>query len=162
MSNAESLYDQDLAAWARQQAEALRAAARGGSNQVLDWAHLAEEIQDLGDSDRSMVSSHIMRIIQHLIKLEYSPAVDPRQGWRRSIRLARVQIEQRLERSPSLRRELAGIVEAEMKRGIALAIGDLEDHQELNEVGAAAVRRTRYSEAQVLGEWFPPEPPRGE
>ena len=158
MSDVDALYDEDFAAWARQQAKALRAAARGGANQVLDWKHLAEEIEDLGDSDRSMIASHLMGIIQHLVKLEFSPAIDPRRGWRRSIRLARLQIERRLERNPSLKRELGGMIEAETKRGIALSISDLEEYQELDEIGAIAVRRSRYTQEQVLGDWFPPEP----
>jgi len=41
-----------LADASKQQAEALRAAARGGSNQQLDWENLAEEIESLGKSQR--------------------------------------------------------------------------------------------------------------
>jgi hypothetical protein len=52
MTNPKTLYEQDTAAWSRQQAEALRAAARGSSNQPLDWENLAEEIEDLGNSLR--------------------------------------------------------------------------------------------------------------
>ena len=158
MAGLKSLYDEDFAAWSKQQAAALRAAARTGANQPLDWENLAEEIEALGKSERSALRSQIMRIIQHLTKLERSSSVEPRSGWKRSIRLARVQIQKGLEESPSLRRELGRMVREEMRRGIELAIGDLEEHEEIDEVGAAVLRRASYSSEQVLGDWFPEEP----
>src|SRR5437764_13443450 len=117
MTDLKTLYERDFAAWAHQQAEALRAAARTGSNQLLDWGNLAEEIESLGTSQRSALTSHIMRIIQHLVKLEYSPAVEPRHGWRRTIRLARLQAQRRIEDNPSLKPELGRFVEEEIGRG---------------------------------------------
>ena len=158
MSDASILYDEDIVAWSKQQAEALRSAARTGSNHLLDWENLAEEIEGLGISQRSALGSHIMRIIQHFTRLEFSPAIEPRNGWRRSIRLARVQAQRRLEFSPSLRPELRRIVEDETRRGIEYAIADLEEHGEIDEVDAAALRRATYTEEQILGDWFPPEP----
>ncbi len=86
MTDMTTLHDEDFLAWSKQQAEALRAAARGATNQRLDWRNLAEEIEDLGNSQRDAVRSHIVRIIQHLAKLEYSPSVEPRNGWRRTVR----------------------------------------------------------------------------
>ena len=71
MTDLKRLYQRDFAAWSKQQAEALRAAGRGGSNQPLDWENLAEEIEDLGISQRSALRSQILRIIQHLVKLEH-------------------------------------------------------------------------------------------
>src|ERR1700730_1312182 len=136
MTNLKTLYEHDFAAWAQQQAEALRATARGGSNQLLDLENLAEEIESLGISQRSALASHIMRIIQHLVKLEYSPAVEPRNGWRRTVRLARLQVQRRLKGNPSLKAELAQFVEDETSTGIELAIADLEEHVEIDEVEA--------------------------
>jgi hypothetical protein len=155
------LYDEDIVAWSKQQAEALRSAAHAGSNLQLDWENLAEEIEDLGVSQRSAVGSYVMRIIQHLVKLDHSPAVEPRSGWRRTIRLARLQTHRRLEASPSLRPELARIVDEETKRGIESAIADLEEYGEIGEVDANALRRSRYTPDRVLGDWLPEEPPRG-
>jgi hypothetical protein len=160
MTDLKTLYEKDLAAWSKHQAEALRAAARGGSNQPLDWENLAEEIEELGVSQRSALGSHIMRIIQHLVKLEYSPAVEPRNGWRRTIKLARLQAQKRLENNPSLRHELGRLVEQETRRGLEYAIADLEEHGETDELEANVLRRARYTEEQVLGDWFPEEPPR--
>jgi hypothetical protein len=160
MMDVKTLYERDFAAWAHQQAEALRTAARDGSNQLLDWEHLAEEIEGLGISQRSALRSHLTRIIQHLVKLEYSPSVEPRSGWRRTIRLARLQAEKRIKDNPSLRGELGRFIEDETRGGIELAIGDLEEHGEIDEVDANVIRRTRYTEEQVLGDWFAEEPSR--
>jgi hypothetical protein len=160
MTDLKTLYETDTVAWSEHQAAALRAAARGGSNQQLDWERLAEEIEDLGASQRSALGSHIMRIIQHLVKLEYSPAVEPRNGWRRTMKLARLQAQKRLEESPSLRHELGRLVEQETRRGIEYAIAELEEHGETDEVEANVLRRARFTEEQVLGGWFPEEPPR--
>lgn len=158
MTDLKTLYERDFVAWAQQQAQALRGAARDGSNQLLDWEHLAEEIEDLGRSQRSALRSQIMRIIQHLVKLEYSPSVEPRNGWRRTIRLARLQAQKRIEDNPSLKPELGRFVEDETKRGIELAIADLEEHAETDELDALVLRRARYTEQQVLGDWFPEQP----
>ena len=164
MSDTKTLYDADLFAWSRQQAEALRSAARSGSNQQLDWANLAEEIEDLGKSLRIGLRSQISRIIQHQVKLAHSPAVDPRNGWRRTIRQARVEIERILEDSPSLRRELSRLIHDETRRSIELAIKDLEEYDEVGRLEFPSLRRARYTSDQILGDWFPPEPaepPRG-
>ena len=81
MTELKSLYDTDFHAWSQQQAEALRAATRDGSNQRLDLGNLAEEIEDLGKSVRRELQSQIRRIVRHLVKLEHSPAVEPRREW---------------------------------------------------------------------------------
>src|SRR5271165_6662094 len=160
MTDLKTLYEHDFAAWTHHQAEALRAVARGSSNQLLDWENLAEEIESLGTSQRSALASHVMRIIQHLVKLEYSSSIEPRNGWRRTIRLARLQVQKRVEVNPSLKPELGEFVEKETRRGVELGIADLEEHGEIDEVEANVLRRARYSEEQVLGDWFPEEPPR--
>ena len=100
-----SIYDLDFVGWTEQQAEALRTAARGGSNQVVDWRNLAEEIEGLGISQRSALGSQIRRIIRLLLKLDYSRASEPRRGWGDSIADARIEMEDLLERSPVLGRK---------------------------------------------------------
>jgi hypothetical protein len=74
MAGLKSLYDTDFLAWSKQQAEALRAALRNGSDQRLDLGNLAEEIDDLGKLVRRELQSQIRRIVRHLLKLEHSPA----------------------------------------------------------------------------------------
>ena len=154
-----TLYDKDLVAWSHQQAAALRAAARTGSNQLVDWENLAEEIEDLGRSQRAALRSQIRRIIRHLVKLEYSRAIDPRRGWVETIGDARSEIEDLLELSPSLRVEIDRDVTAQTARAIKLAIQDLCGHGEIDDAQTERLRAAAYGVEQVLGDWFPPQPP---
>jgi hypothetical protein len=119
------------------------------------WENLAEEIEDLGKSVRRELQSQIRRIVRHLLKLEHSPAKEPRRGWAEST--VEAEIEDLLEASPSLRTELARDVERQMQRGIDLALRNLGRHQEIDAATIAVLRATSYTEEQVLGDWFPDE-----
>jgi Domain of unknown function DUF29 len=155
-----ALYDKDFVAWSKQQAEALRAAARSGSNQLLDWQNLAEEIEGFGISQRSALRSQIRRIIRHLVKLEHSRSIEPRRGWVESIGDARAEIEDLLEISPSLKTELDRDIAAQTKRAIELAIRDLRGHDEIQDADLPRLGGASYTAEQILGDWFPEEPPR--
>jgi|SRR5579862_3203118 len=156
--DANTLYDEDFFAWTRQQARALRAAARSRTNQPLDWKNLAGEIEDLGKSDRRELRSQIRRIIHHLCKLEQSPALDPRSDWQVSIRDARAEMRGVLADSPSLRRQVPRLIAEETPDAIELAILDLRKFGEFNSGALGAVGDTRYTPAQILGDWFPGAP----
>jgi hypothetical protein len=151
-------YDDDFVAWAEQQSGALRTAARTGSNQLLDWENLAEEIEGLAISQRTALRSQIRLIIRHLVKLQFSPAKDPRRGWIESIGDARSEIEDLLEASPSLKTGVAGDLAAQTPRAIKLAIQDLRAYGEIGDAGPGTGHDIRYTEEQVLGDWFPEEP----
>lgn len=159
------LYDEDFLAWTEQQAKVLREAARArtdpraGTNQPVDWVHLAEEIESLGLSERRELHSQIHRIIRHLLKLVFSPASSPGQGWIDSIDDARDMAARVLDASPSLRRELDAVIAAEQPRGARAAIRDLGRYGELDPDTARGIREVRYNAEQVLGDWFPPETP---
>ncbi|MFL5012678.1 DUF29 family protein, partial [Rhizobium sp.] len=70
MAETAALYDEDYYAWTRAQADALRRLAAERWNGPLDLEHLAEEVEDLGRSQRHAAESLIERIIEHLLKLE--------------------------------------------------------------------------------------------
>ena len=158
MADTRTLYDEDFLAWTAQRADALRAAARPGANLPLDWEKLAEEIESLGRSQRHTLHSQIHRIIRHLLKLEYSPARDPRRGLVETISDARTEIEIVLDDSPSLPRESGAIVQTELLRSTRRAIRDLQEYGELDPATERALRETRYTAEQVLGDGFPPDP----
>jgi hypothetical protein len=160
MTDAKTLYDWDFVAWSEQQAEALRAAAtaRIGTNQALDWENLAEEIEDLGRSVRRELRSQLTRIVHHLLKLQYSPATDPRRSWRNSIREARSEVARLLNENPSLRREVARLAGEQRVEAAKLATADLEDYGELDSTAHARLVATAYTPDQILGDWFPPPP----
>ena len=73
----DELYETDFYVWTQRQAEALRRLAETRPNVDLDFPHLIEEVEDLGTSQRDAVRSHLRRIIEHCLKLEYSRAAIP-------------------------------------------------------------------------------------
>ena len=68
------LYEEDFYVWTEVQAELLRQRQFGS----LDLANLVEEVEGLGDAKKSAVLSNATVIIEHLLKLQFSPAHDPR------------------------------------------------------------------------------------
>jgi len=93
-----SLYEQDFYAWANQQAALLRA----GQLSAADIEHIAEEIESMGKSDLRAMESALARVIEHLLKLEHSPAEAPRSGWRESVAVHRVEFAALAEDNPGL------------------------------------------------------------
>lgn len=166
MSEIKTLYDKDFVGWSKEQAEALRAAAHGATNQPIDWENVAEEIGDLGKSERRELGSRLSIVIEHLTKLAHSRSRNPLKGWRQTVRRQRAEIERILDGSPSLRREVPLLIEKEKKRTIELVIAELSERDELR-ASAAALRARSYADLcpytpdQLLGDWFPDEPAGG-
>ncbi|WP_051328925.1 DUF29 domain-containing protein [Geminicoccus roseus] len=125
---AATLYETDYYLWARQQAEALRQLDRERWNGPLDLKQLAEEVDDLAKRDRNACRSQVVRIIEHLLKLDHAPASLPQAGWRRSIFDARAQLEADL--TPSLRAVLAEDLPDLYLRGRRGAAFSMEEHGE--------------------------------
>ncbi len=147
-------YDDDFFAWTQYQADVLRSLATRDNR--FDRAHVAEEIEDLGKSQRNVVRSEVRRILEHFLMLAHSPAGDPRYGWRRSIAEARGALEDAL--SASLLRDL----EASLPRLYRLARKHAElslyEHGEDTAVPLLPAE-CPYSVEQILAEDWYPEPP---
>jgi hypothetical protein len=158
MSDVKTRYDEDFVAWSKEQTDALRAEARTGSNQKLDWENLAEEIESLGKSQLHQLKSQVRRVIELLLKLEFSPAADPRRGWVESVGDARSEIELVLDDSPSIKREIGTAITTGLRHAARKAIFALEEHGELDSSTLARIRATTYTEDQILGDWLPPKP----
>ncbi len=97
-------YDTDFYAWAQQQAEALRAKDLA----ALDVEHLAEEVDDLRNTERRAVRSQLRLILSHLLKWVYQPARRT-DSWRSTIANGRVLVQEDLEDLPSLAPELEAV-----------------------------------------------------
>jgi Domain of unknown function DUF29 len=114
-------YEDDFYAWTQYQAEVLR--SMPVSDHRFDREHVAAEIEDLGKSERDAVRRQVRRIIEHLLKLAYSPAEQPRFDWMHSISNARAGLEDKL--SPTLRRDVEATLDklyADARRNAALAL----------------------------------------
>ena len=107
MSEPAELYDVDFYRWTQEQAALLRQVPGERINPPIDWKHAAEEIEDMGLSDLRAVNSRISVILEHLLKLEHSPAGDPRDGWVETVFRCRGDVSRILDDSPSLRGKLA-------------------------------------------------------
>jgi hypothetical protein len=84
-------YDTDFYGWTQQQAAALRAKDWA----ALDLAHLAEEVEDVGNSVRFALERQLVRLLLHLLKLTHDPATRPRRGWRVTVAGAREEVAKR-------------------------------------------------------------------
>jgi hypothetical protein len=141
-------YEHDVYAWSKAQADLLRA----GRFTELDLDHLIEEIDDVGDALKRSVRNRIRTIIEHLLKLEHSPATEPRAGWRATVRTQRMKLRDAL--TPTLRREAEGELAELYADARGLAEGALRDHGET--AAADALPATcPYSLDQVTGVWLP-------
>jgi hypothetical protein len=96
-----SLYDEDVYAWAQQQADALRRLAETPHDlpNELDLENVAEEIEDVGKSELGKVESFIELILVHLIQAASVPNADPYRKWGKEVRLFQAQLLKNLTRS---------------------------------------------------------------
>ncbi len=101
-------YDTDFYCWTQQQADLLRQ----GQLQAVDAEHLAEEIEDMGQSNRYTLQSYLCNVILHLLKWRHQP---DRRGasWEGSIENGRHRIARLLKNSPSLKARLTEFVQDE-------------------------------------------------
>jgi hypothetical protein len=90
-------YDDDFYAWTQHQAAVVR--EMPVTDNRFDRENVAEEIEDLGKSERDAVRSQVRRVIEHFLKLEHSPAQSPRLGWMRSIAEARAELGDKISRT---------------------------------------------------------------
>ena len=144
---ARTAYDVDFYAWTMEQAALLRT----GRSSEADLENVAEEIESLGRAERRGLASHVRTVIEHLMKLQASPATEPRAGWRETVLRVRNDTEDVLDDSPSLRRELASIIARETGRARRLVSRALAERGEPVDV----VSSLTYDEGQVLGPWMP-------
>jgi hypothetical protein len=147
------LYDEDFYAWAKQQADVLRTFEATRPNLPLDFAHLIEEVEDLGESLVRAAKSQLRRVIQHLLKLEYSPADRPRQQWLKSVDLARLEIDDVL--TASVRNAVTPLLGKLFENARDLAKRDLLSYGE-PDAARALPETCPYTLDQMLDKtWYP-------
>ena len=77
----DGFYECDVLAWSQHQAELLRRLGRGEPVNDVDWAHVADEIEDVGVSELRAVQSFLDLSILHLLKIQAAPDSDPADDW---------------------------------------------------------------------------------
>jgi Domain of unknown function DUF29 len=141
------LYEADFPLWAERQAALLRARRFD----ELDLGNLIEEVEDLSRRERETVESHAETILEHLLKLAYSPAMRPRRGGLVTIDKQRARLARKL--TTTLRNHL----EAELPALYAGLRRPLARQLEKDHVPADALPSVcPYALDQILDpDWYP-------
>jgi hypothetical protein len=147
-AKATDLYERDVYAWSSEQAALLRARRFVD----LDLEHLILEIEDVGGSLYREVRSRVRTIMEHLLKLEHSPAAEPRAGWESTIRTARADIADDL--TPSLRPRVEQDLTRFYEVARAEASASLREHGE-SAAADALPQACPYTLDQITGAWLP-------
>jgi hypothetical protein len=116
-TSTKSLYETDFVEWTARAASLLRQ----GRLADLDLEIVAEEIEDLGKSERSAVRSQLRRMLVHLLKSRIQPE---RAGasWRGSVASARTEILDHFGDSPSLRKHAEVNLQRIYREAVELAL----------------------------------------
>lgn len=148
-----TLYDHDLYAWTQAQAACLR----DGAWDALDLAHLIDELEDVGHSQRDALASHLLGLLTHLLKLAVAAHLRPvdlaraGRGWRTTCRTQRRLLAKRLRRNPSL----WPTVPEECVEAYVIARDEAANALEVDE--ASLPPTCPWTPAQILDEAFWPE-----
>jgi len=98
IKNLTSLYEQDILLWSEDTVAKLK--VRDFDH--LDLEHLIEEIEALGISQKKELISRLIILLEHLLKRLYVNLSDDYNGWERTIRTQRGELEILLDAVPSL------------------------------------------------------------
>ena len=118
--NARDLYDRDFFEWTRSNAALLRA----GRLEEADLHHIAEEIEDMGVSQRRELESRLRVLLTHLLKWQVQPERRERSTWKSTIRVQRLEVESLLRKMPSLKNLLTECVEDVYERAVVRAAAE--------------------------------------
>jgi hypothetical protein len=144
----DDLYETDFYAWSREQAALLRTQRFDD----LDLDRLIEEVEDLGASLHRSARSRVRTIIEHLLKLQHSPAVEPRPGWYDTVLAQRDDLLDEL--TASLRNLVASELPSDFERARKRAASSLRRYGET--AAADALPETcPYTLDQITGDWMP-------
>lgn len=143
-------HDEDLHAWALDQATRLRDLAKQRPNEPIDWDLLAEEIELMVGSERRACQAFLEHVIAHLLKIEYARDPEPIPHWCREVRAFR----RNLDRASTP--TIAGRLKANLAEHYAAAVEDAEAalHRDPTFLGRAP-RTCPYSFEQIVGSWLP-------
>jgi Domain of unknown function DUF29 len=96
--SAATSYDKDVIRWSEQQARLLRA----GRFAELDIEHLADEIEDVGKSEKREFASRMAVLLAHLLKWSGQPKKRSN-SWRSTIVVQRKRVALAIKATPSLK-----------------------------------------------------------
>jgi hypothetical protein len=122
-SSDSDLYETDYCRWLEEQADLLRE----GRLEDIDALNLISEFEELAVGERASVESDAETIVEHLLKLRYSPAERPRRGWRLTVTRHRARLSKQL--TTTSRRLFEGSLEGVFENARRAAVIGLEVDQ---------------------------------
>lgn len=87
-------HETDFYAWTNEQVQLLKT---GQLNQI-DWQNIAEEIEDMGRSEKRQLESRLEVLIMHLLKWQFQPNLRSR-SWQLTIKEQRLRLEKILQKN---------------------------------------------------------------
>jgi hypothetical protein len=161
MQDWERLYFDDFDVWCERQIEALNRHKKNLPAD-LDVERIAEELQLMQGRERLDAEAQIMRVMEHLLKLQYATEHEPRgRVWWRAVHGARGALD--LFATPSRKPKLAAMLPEMYERARELAKCELHDIGQIS-LGESIPHACPYTFEQILDEeWWPlwadpPEP----
>ena len=94
-------FESDPLDWAEEQARLLRE----GRTDEIDHEHIAETLEDMVQSSRTALGSHLSQLLMHLLKWDYQSSHRSR-SWAVSVGKQRVAIARLIKRNPSFKRHV--------------------------------------------------------
>jgi hypothetical protein len=139
-------YEQDIVAWANEQARLIRA----GRFDLLDLEHIAEEIESVGKSEKRELASRMAVLLAHLLKWQYQP-VRRGSSWEKTIKVQRKEIVYEITDTPSLKPLLSNTEWMDLIWGKAVSIA-------MDETGLDSFpENCTWTPEQILDQAFFPE-----
>ncbi len=138
------LYESDFYHWTVDQVQSLRL----GKLDRLDIEHLAEEIESLGNQQRSELENRLAILLGHLLKWDLQPNLRGK-SWRSTIREQRRQIQKLITKNPSLKSYLDEAMSEGYESALDLVVRETPlDYKDLPQV-------CPYTIAQIFDKNFP-------
>ncbi|MBD2188809.1 DUF29 domain-containing protein [Pseudanabaena mucicola] len=129
------LYESDFYRWTVDQVERLRL----GKFDDLDLENLAEEIESLGNQQRSELENRLGILLGHLLKWDLQPNLRGK-SWRSTIREQRRQIQRLITKNPSLKSYLDEAISEGYESALDLVVRETPlDYKDLPEVCPYAI-----------------------
>jgi Domain of unknown function DUF29 len=141
------LYGRDYYTWALEQARALKERRI----EMLDWQNLAEEVEDLGRSEKRELRSRLEVLLFRLLKCRFQPKRRSR-SWKATIAVQRVNLRRHLRDNPGLTPFIPGLL-AEAYETARIDLGGRITAAEESKLPTSCP----WSFEQVMDETFKPE-----
>ncbi len=138
-------YKEDYYSWAIETAKAIRE----GRFELVDWEAVAEELEDMGKTEKRELKSRLSILLAHLLKWFYPPEMRTK-SWYLTIKEQRKEIKELLYKdSPGLKRELKDLVRSAYESAVFIAAREAGLDED------ALPKDCPWTIEQILDDYFP-------